>query len=112
MVVSRTGGWIEELDHDGPAIVGVRFVHHKRPKTFPIMYHLNHPHPLRPESFTAENYPGSGRRQFHDYVFVIKTERGFMKAWQQAGAAQDTPCDDVETNQANGTLLHHVPVQG
>ena len=109
---SRIGSWTEEQVCDGPTIDGDRFVHPKRPAAFPPMYRLNEPHPLRPKGFTAKNYPRSKRDAFHDYVFLIKKEHGFMTGWQHAGQAQDTPCDDVETNQANGMSLHHVLAWG
>ena len=101
---SCSGAWTDERAPGDPAVDGARFVHHMRPKGFPLLYRLRKPHPLRPAGFTAENYPGCEGRKFEDYVMIIRKELNFMRGWQEVGASLDTPCDDVARNQKDGML--------
>ena len=75
------------------------FQHAKRDENFPQMYRLLGQHPLHPSMFTAKNYPSSGRDTFYDYIVMIKKEANFIKKWQDIGEEQETPKDDITSNQ-------------
>ena len=98
---SQAGDWKREEIPSGlsQSVKVDCFQHAKHDKNFPQMYQLLGQHPLRPSMFTAKNYPSSGRDTFYDYVVMIKKEADFMKKWQDIGEEQETPKDDIASNQ-------------
>ena len=98
---SQAGDWKHKEIPSGlsQSIKADCFQHAKCDKNFPQMYRLLGQHPLRPSTFTAKNYPSSGRDTFYDYVVMIKKEADFMKKWQDIGEEQETPKDNIASNQ-------------
>jgi hypothetical protein len=95
--------WINStLDSDnGPQTV-LKFEHPKRKASFPDLYLLPEPHPLRPQWFTPANHPRCDRQSFNDYVVTIRKTSHFMRRWRAIGKKTTTPVDDISWNKENG----------